>query len=786
MGAFLSSPVDLDQLRGKSVVITGCDTGFGNMTTIELISHGLNVYAGCLTEQGRQGLINQCNGLQAKVPSKGVLTALILDVTKDDSVAAFKDAVEARVPEGIYALVNNAGIAGVGPFELMPQADHRLIFEVNYFGPLRMMHAFLPSLRRFAKTHPRSRPRLINVASLAGRTVTPNLSAYGASKHALRSLTDSVRVELRRHGVLASCIEPIFARTNIVTVDRSRQLLEQFSRCDEEVREAYGGDAVLINRIRDRNEGLLASKGGLLLTAEAVVANIVSAVESPKPRPKYLIGMAIEAGWLYDVAFRSKIGRTAMGSLDAADYVRARRRGQDHLKAMVTPPPSPHHTLNISPTTSSHPSQPGSPDLAVRDHLPGGNGGSAPTIGRLIAETLPSILLSLGGLVLAGSLLDHLQSWPAFERAPQLFVLVPTLLGLKGNLEMNLASRLSTSANLGDLDRPRTRWQLVIGNLALLQIQSSCVGGFAAVWSLLLGGAVRGRWTGAAETAMVCGASILTASVASLLLGLLMCCTVIVCRLIKVDPDNIATPVAASMGDLITLIILAGVSTGLHGVLDTPLPVATVVLTLSALPLWSTLVLPNPHVRDVLRTGWSPLLMAMSISSLGGLVLERFIDRFKGLALLIPVMNGVCGNLACVYASRISTNLHRGGKAGVGVMTRRGEKWDPAPAALFVINAPVQLLFITVVGLLGLGATTISLAFLGIYISASVGLVTLLLFITLRLSHFLWSRGLDPDDYIFSLITALGDVLGTFLIVLGFHLLVYGLGETGRLVEKTP
>ncbi|KAJ3193137.1 Retinol dehydrogenase 5 [Irineochytrium annulatum] len=288
MGAFLSSSIDLDQLRGKSVVITGCDTGFGNMTAMELISHGLNVYAGCLTEQGRQGLISQCKGLHPKVASKGVLTALILDVTKDESVAAFTDAVDARVPEGIYALVNNAGIAGVGPFELMPQADHRLIFEVNYFGPLRMMHAFLPSLRRFAKTHPRSRPRLVNVASLAGRTVTPHLSAYGASKHAIRSLTDSVRVELRAHGVMASCIEPIFARTNMVTSDKTRQITEQFGRCDEEVREAYGGEA-LIERIRGSNEMVVSRNlPGFVLRAETVVEKIVMAVESPKPRAKYL------------------------------------------------------------------------------------------------------------------------------------------------------------------------------------------------------------------------------------------------------------------------------------------------------------------------------------------------------------------------------------------------------------------------------------------------------------------------------------------------------------------
>ncbi|KAI8850280.1 hypothetical protein BC829DRAFT_164744 [Chytridium lagenaria] len=398
---------------------------------------------------------------------------------------------------------------------------------------------------------------------------------------------------------------------------------------------------------------------------------------------------------------------------------------------------------------------------------------------KLIIEAFPSVLLSMGGLMLTGALLDSLQSWLVFQNISELFILVPTLLGLKGNLEMNLASRLSTAANLGHLDHPSTRWKLVFGNIALLQIQSACVSGLAAVWSLTLGGLFHGKWNTAAETALICSAAIITATAASLALGTMMCGTVIICRLVNVDPDNIATPVAASMGDLITLIMLAGVSTGLFSIMDTPGPVISVVFILSCLPLWVWIVLRNEYVRDVLNSGWSPLLAAMSISSFGGLVLEKFIEKFIGLAVLIPVMNGICGNLACIYASRISTKLHQYPTGVVG----NAEAWDPAPFALFAISVPSQMLFLAVVAILKLGGTVVTFQFIGAYMMACLGLVSFLLFMTFRLCLFLWSRKLDPDNYIFSLITSSGDVAGTALIVAGFHILVW-LGETSRLVSR--
>ncbi|KAH7986455.1 hypothetical protein HPB52_024963 [Rhipicephalus sanguineus] len=77
----------------------------------------------------------------------------------------------------------------------------------------------------------------------------------------------------------------------------------------------------------------------------------------------------------------------------------------------------------------------------------------------------------LGGLgtVFAGLILDTVQFWPPFEHVTELFIVVPPLLGLKGNLEMTLAARLSTQANLGNMDTPRKVWDIAVGNMALVQ-----------------------------------------------------------------------------------------------------------------------------------------------------------------------------------------------------------------------------------------------------------------------------------------------------------------------------
>lgn len=108
--------------------------------------------------------------------------------------------------------------------------------------------------------------------------------------------------------------------------------------------------------------------------------------------------------------------------------------------------------------------------------------------------------------------------WPVFERVTELFILVPIVLNLKGNLEMNLASRLATAANAGILDSRQGIKSVFSGNLLLLQVQAIVVGALAGVVSLSLGAVFHPEFNTWAEDFLLINTSIVTATVTSLLL----------------------------------------------------------------------------------------------------------------------------------------------------------------------------------------------------------------------------------------------------------------------------
>ncbi len=169
----------------KTVLITGCSSGYGLETARHFLNRGWNVVATMRTP--RDDLL----------PRSPRLRVLKLDVTDPQSIAA---AVDAAGP--IDVLVNNAGIGALGAFEATPMETTREIFETNTFGTMAMTRAVLPQFRR------RRSGTVVNVTSSATLAPFPLVAAYTASKTAVEGFSTSLALELRPFDVHVRLVKP--------------------------------------------------------------------------------------------------------------------------------------------------------------------------------------------------------------------------------------------------------------------------------------------------------------------------------------------------------------------------------------------------------------------------------------------------------------------------------------------------------------------------------------------------------------------------------------------------
>ncbi|HEY6085041.1 MAG TPA: SDR family NAD(P)-dependent oxidoreductase, partial [Nitrospira sp.] len=190
----------------------------------------------------------------------------------------------------LSGLVNNAGIAIGSPLEVIPIPALRKQFEVNVIGQIAVTQAFVPLLRL-------AKGRIVNMGSIAGRSTIPMMGPYSASKHALRALTDALRLELQPWGIQVSLIEPGAIATPIW--DKSlHAAMELEDAASPEAKELYGEAA---RRVRETVD----QAGQRAIPPEAVVQAVWHALTARRPKTRYLIGTdaklrAIMITWLPD------------------------------------------------------------------------------------------------------------------------------------------------------------------------------------------------------------------------------------------------------------------------------------------------------------------------------------------------------------------------------------------------------------------------------------------------------------------------------------------------------
>ncbi len=276
-----------------AVLITGASTGIGRACALHLDRLGFRVLAG--VRQPEDG-----DALRAEASER--LAPVMIDITDAGSIAEATRRVDALAPEGLVALVNNAGIALTGPLEFIEVERVRRQFEVNVFGHLAVTQAMVPALRR-------ATGRIVNMSSMAGWVSAPYYGPYTASKHALRALTEALRLELAPWDIAVVLVEPGAIDTPIWAKGLALAR-ETVDALPEDGRQRYAGQ---IESALDSIE----SQGRRGIPPERVAEAVASALRARRPKARYVVGrdarLAIVAKRLLPDRVMDAILRRQMG-----------------------------------------------------------------------------------------------------------------------------------------------------------------------------------------------------------------------------------------------------------------------------------------------------------------------------------------------------------------------------------------------------------------------------------------------------------------------------------------
>jgi NAD(P)-dependent dehydrogenase (short-subunit alcohol dehydrogenase family) len=193
---------DAYAFAGKSVVITGGSRGLGLVLARHLAAEGARL---TLLARDNAELARAADSLRTINREVNVLTVVADIRLRHDAERAIAEAVAHH--GGVDVLINNAGTIQVGPLDHMKLSDYDDAMNTHFWGPLYMIVAALPHMRR------QGEGRIVNISSIGGRVGLPHLVPYSASKFALTGLSDSLRYELARDNIAVTTVCPGLMRT---------------------------------------------------------------------------------------------------------------------------------------------------------------------------------------------------------------------------------------------------------------------------------------------------------------------------------------------------------------------------------------------------------------------------------------------------------------------------------------------------------------------------------------------------------------------------------------------
>ena len=286
---------------GATALVTGCSSGIGRATAEAFHEDGWEVYATARDPTELDDLA-----------ARGCHTAG-LDVTDPETIEATVDRIFDEQGR-LDCLVNNAGYGQFGPVEDVPMEKVVQQFEVNTFGPLRLIHAVLPRMRE------RGRGTVVNVGGGFRGVTGPGLGVYTGSKYALHSMTDALRQEVSAEGV------------NVVLVLPGAVATDFYDRVLEEVT-SYDHSSAYDDLYRVLDDTPAVERGGPGINSpERVAETILEAASADSPDPAYYVGRLSLLGSLVGGAVKgrardavSRAGVRALASEPAQRLLESRR-----------------------------------------------------------------------------------------------------------------------------------------------------------------------------------------------------------------------------------------------------------------------------------------------------------------------------------------------------------------------------------------------------------------------------------------------------------------------------
>ncbi len=211
-----------NNIAGKVVVITGASSGLGEATARHLAAEGASVVLGARRTDRIKSLAAELTGKGSKA------LALATDVTYPDQVKRLVDAAVEKFGR-IDVMLNNAGLMPLAPLERLNIDDWDRTIDVNIKGVLYGIAAALPYMKQQKSGH------IINVSSVAGHKVRPGNAVYAASKHAVRALSEGLRMEVKPYNIRTTVISPGAVATELVNSITQPDVAENTRKFVEEI-----------------------------------------------------------------------------------------------------------------------------------------------------------------------------------------------------------------------------------------------------------------------------------------------------------------------------------------------------------------------------------------------------------------------------------------------------------------------------------------------------------------------------------------------------------------------